>query len=405
MRRFYPLLPISILILAFFFWSCEEENAGPPTSPTIPPYIESVTLPQIFALDSDYFHLFQVILGGDALVGTVSCELFDGGGNSLGVFTLRDDANAYDIMGEPDFASPTSGDVVAGDGIYTRRVNSMFADLEGEYEAVFRALANDSSLDTTIEKFFNVYENGPPVLSNLSPPLVALESGFEPFDLNLEVTDPQGRQDIEEVKFEIYIFGLPLGLEYQLGDPEMDSIFTFHFEPSFAAGMTTGDYTFRFSAMDSLGAQGFLPDIPVFIENEPPVLSEGLTDSGSVMTAPDPGDTSEVRVTVRVEDPQTLEDIASVYINYQRPDYLPPESIWTYGYPMADNGLPWDLELYQQGLLYLGDETAGDGIYTFTKMYTSTVDTGLHQFHIHCIDGAAQAADSLTVELRIQYGQ
>jgi hypothetical protein len=69
---------------------------------------------------------------------------------------------------------------------------------------------------------------------------------------------------------------------------------------------------------------------------------------------------------------------------------------------MADNGLDWDLDLYLEGLPYLGDETPGDGIFTFTKLYTSTADTGLHKFHFHCVDLAENDADSITVELRIQ---
>jgi hypothetical protein len=213
------------------------------------------------------------------------------------------------------------------------------------------------------------------------------------------VTDEQGRGDIVEVKFELFAGGFSLGLNYYLTDPDLDSIFTFYFEPAFSAGIATGNYTFRFSAQDSLNAISYLPDDTVFIENTPPLLTDGLTDPDSVITIPDPGDTATVLVTVNVSDLQTLADIEEVFINYQRPDYLPDSLIWTFGYPMADNGLPWDLDNYLQGLPYLGDEVAGDGIFTFTKLYTSEADTGLHYFHFHCLDKTGHTADSISVEL------
>jgi len=396
------LLPIFFLLLVWLFYSCEVEDSGPVMPPQEPTQIEYIVLPDNIVLNSDYFHTFQVALSGAAFEGDVLCEIKDSDDNSLSLFSLYDDANAYLIENTPAYVSETSGDVVAGDGIYTRKLNSLFTDSEGAYTAIFKVLSSDTSVNLTTESIFNIYENQPPIIYPLDSTITTLESGFNPFDLNIRVEDPQGWEDIVEVKFELIKSGFPLNLEYVLSDPDMDSVFTYNMQPSFAIGLETGDYEFRFSAEDSLNEMSYLPDIPVFIENGVPILSDGAIDSGEVILLPDPGDTTEVKVTVAVFDPQTLGDIDSVYINYERPEYVPFEIRWTFGYPMADNGLDWDFELYLEGLPYLGDETPGDGIFTFTKLYTSTADTGLHKFHFHCVDLADNIADSITVELRIQ---
>ena len=401
MRAFqsaFRFLPVIILVI---FLSCSSDDDNSITEPHVPLHVSSAVYPEKMVLLSDYFYTFQVSLVGSDIEATVLCAIYNSVNTELGIFTLRDDAGYFPIEGEVDFASAYSGDVVAGDGIYVRKVKSSFAVSEDEYRAVFKVTSIDSTVDTTFEYSINVYENDAPVINVPNPPLDTLASGFDAFDINMLVTDPQGREDIAEVKFELLLGGAPLGTSYFLDDPDLDSIFTHHFEPSFAAGLMSSIYDFRFSAEDSLGEITYLPDITVYIENTKPILLNAMTDIDSIFIVPDPGDISYVLITVEVSDPQTLADIDSVKINYER-----PTQGWTFGYPMADNGLEWNLDLYLQGLPYLGDEIAGDGIFTFTKPYTTndstTVEPGIHKFHIHCIDRVGQSADSVTVELEIQ---
>ena len=399
MHAFKPAFRIFPIMLIVLFFSCSEDEVDTIIQPHVPLQVVSQIFPGNMVLFSDYFHTFQVELSGSTTDATVICGIYDSNNAELGIFSLRDDAGAYVIINEPDFTSDHSGDVAAGDGIYTRMVNSGFAESEGEYRAIFKVVSLDSSVDSTFEYSISVYENDPPVIYTPNPPLDTLASGFTAFDINLLVTDPQGPSDVSTVKFELYLAGAPMETEYFLEDPNSDSIYTYHFEPSFAAGLNTSNYGLSFSAEDSLGGISFLPDITVFIENTQPLLAYATVDSDTLVV-PDPGDTSYVLVTVEVSDPQTLADIDSVKINYER-----PTQGWTLGYPMADNGLPWDLELYLQGQPYLGDEIAGDGIFTFTKPYTTndstTVEPGTHKFHIQCKDRVGQTADSVTVELEI----
>lgn len=417
MKRFLLPLRVLPLIILLTLLSCEEEDDGPPTQPSPPTQVESIILPEKMALESDtlttdYPYIIQVAVSGGYVSGTVSCTIYDSIENDLGGFTLRDDAGYPVIEGEPEFVSQKSGDVVAGDGIFTRRINSLFTDTEGDFTAEFHVFTEDSTVSSVSEYNINVYENQPPILSEPDSLPDALESGFSPFSLNITVIDPQGWEDIAQVKFELILDNIPKGT-YLMADPDMDSVFTYYMEPSFAAGMGTGDYIFRFSAEDFLGDITCSPDYPVFIENLPPVLSlwkvnpDSIQDStyvgpDTVLILPDTGEIAELKVTIDVQDPQGQDDIEYVYINYERPPHhQPPDSIWTYGYPMADNGLAWDLEKYLENLPFLGDEEAGDGIYTFTKLYTFEADTGIHKFHFHCFDGAGQAADSVTAELYI----
>jgi hypothetical protein len=402
---FIPLY-FSLIIISLLILSCWQKEEGEIEPEIMPPQLESVTAPNNMALNSSYFHTFRAEMTGDFSGVTVKCALIydytdSGAEDTVGIFSLKDDANAFVISGDPAFASATSGDVVAGDGIFMRQVNSLFTQNEGDFIASFFAFTADSDTFAIENRPLQVYENLPPQLSTPNLP-DTLYSGFSTFNLELLVTDPQGYSDIVQVKFEI----LMTAQDYLMEDPEHDSIFTFYMEPSFSAGKYPGQYIFQFTASDSIGEVSLPLNLTVYIENGFPTLTNPALDcpsistypetSDSVLTIPDPGDTLEVKVTVEVTDPQTLIDIDEVYINYQR-----PTGVWTMGYPMADNGLPWNLDLYNAGYLYLGDENAGDGIYTFTKLYTSSADTGLHTFHFHCLDQVNQPADSIAINLRL----
>jgi hypothetical protein len=248
-----------------------------------------------------------------------------------------------------------------------------------------------------------VYENDSPVI--ITPPSLpaVLLSGFTSFDLEMTVSDPQGYEDIAQVKFLI----LPGSSEYPMQDPEEDGIFSYYLEPSIAAGYYSGNYTFQFQAVDSLDAFTSF-EAQTFIANGPPVLLTPNLDNDNIifdpisgdysLAIPDIGDTAEVQVTVQISEPQGLGDVDEVFVNYER-----PTGVWTFNYAMLDNGLPLMLDSLDQG--YLGDEVANDSIFTFTKFYTYGADPGVHHFHFHGIDRVQQSADSVTVNLILLQAQ
>jgi hypothetical protein len=355
------------------------------------------------ALNSNYFHRFEVEVTGDIVGLSVKCVV-EAGTSPWAQFSLLDDANYNPITGDPDFASPYSGDVVAGDGIFTRGVNSNFAVL-GEDNYTFRFYLINSDFDTLADQtsVVEVYSNDSPIIE--VPPVLPsqLLSGFTPFDIEMTVSDPQGYQDIVQVKFTIF----PGGSEFLMQDPEGDSVFTYHLEPEIAEGLYSGNYNFQFQAMDSLMSSAYYND-STYIENGPPILLspalhneditfDSLTGDYS-LAIPEGEEIAEVKVTIQISEPQGLGDVDEVFANYER-----PTGIWTFNYTMLDNGLPVNLDSLDQG--YLGDEIANDSVFTFTKFYTATVDPGLHKFHFHCFDKTQQSADSITVNLMLLQAQ
>lgn len=400
MKNLLSLTLITILA-ALLLQSCSQDE-GVTRTTLDPAQLESVAAPANMALDSDYYHSFQAHLSGDFDGFSVVCYLLESDGDTAAVFNLYDDAGAGVNDDGKIYTADYSGDVAAGDGIYAQAVNSAFTNVEDVFQAVFNLVNPDQEVDDSLVSTLNVYQNNPPALTvpNLPDSLI---SGFPAFTLESSVTDPQGYSDIAEVVFSLDA----LGLEYQLIDPEEDGIFSYFMGPEFSAGKAPGNYVVSFSAFDSLMTQSDIHNLTVFIENTPPVLSmpsllsESITsdpgDADSLVTTPDPGDTLRITVTIIVVDLQTLQDIQDVHFSYDR-----PVGASTPYYPMADNGWAWSLEQYLNDQPYLGDETAGDGIYTFTKLYTSAVDPGIHRFNFHCLDRANQLADSVSVSLNIQ---
>ncbi len=393
----FRLLPavIPFMLFVLLFASCDQDEEGIITPPTGYPQVDSLRIPDKMSLNSAHYHLFQVMISGDSRNLQVKCSLSDTAGAFLGSFTLHDDASAYPVEDDSSFASERSLDVAAGDGIFSRGVNSMFTGFEGLFTADFTVTTSDSDTVGVLDAVIDVYENQPPVLHQPNLP-DTLASGFTSRSMDMLVTDPQGREDISGVWFEIYSEGTALGLIYNLEDPDLDSIYSYYLEPSIAAGLETGDYLFRFTAEDSLEAWDSL-DAAVYLENEPPEILEVATDPDTEMVVPDSGEIAEVLVTALISDPQTLADIDTAFFNYERPD-----GTWD-TYIMVDNGLPFDIDQYviNPYTPYQGDESAGDGIFSGMKLYTFEVDTGIHRFHIHSIDRVGQEADSVSVELWI----
>ncbi len=391
---------ILIILLSLLLFSCSEDESTIQESLT-PPTLESILVPDRMALNSDYFFTIQAIITGNiegvfviASISQSSTLIADG-------LNLFDDANAIPIDDGLEFTGGHSGDVVAGDGIFSIRVNSLFATEENLYTITINAFDADSTLIGADFSEIDVYLNQAPQMTTPNLP-DTLYSGFSGFNLESEVSDAQGYSDIAEVWFTLSLSGM----EYEMSDPEEDGIFSYYMSAEFGAGKYPGSYQFSFLAKDSLGAVSIPINLWSYIQNTPPTLANpsiisdliatypGTADS--VLVIPDPGDTVEVRFTVDVQDLQTLADIDLVFLNVERSN-----GEWTLNYPLADNGYEWDWQKFVEGEPYLGDEIAGDGIFTTTRLYTSSVEEGIHTFHFHCIDKVNQQADSISVKMRI----
>ena len=393
------LFVVPLVILAILYISCSEDDY--PVNIPISVSIESIDAQTKMALGSDYFHQIRVVLAGSTNEINVEACIVNTTGDTLGQFELFDDAGATIIDDSLPYTDSHSGDVAAGDGIFSIRLNSLFTSSEIEVQMVVSAVNSEAVVVDADSFYIEVYENQAPVVSNPNLPAV-LTSGFPAFNLEVTVTDAQGYGDIASVRFAIAI----LGELYTMSDPESDGIFSYYLGPEFAAGKYPGQYTFEFSAVDSLGMVSNILYEQAYIENGTPLISapsifnEFISSDGvsgdSLLTIPDPGDTLDVFFTVEINDPQTLADIDLVFMNIARPG-----SGWNNDeYPLVDNGFAWNLDSVLVGEPYFGDQTAGDGIFSTTRLYTSSVASGLHEFYFQCKDRIDQPADSVSVGLR-----
>ena len=360
--------------------------------PPDPPQVTDVSAPDKMALGVADFKTFQVIISGESEGVEVNCSIYYEE-NEIAAFQLLDDAGYTNFTVIPDYLFYNSGDVVAGDGIFTRWVNSLFTDSSSQFEVIFTVLNSDSLAIFQQSDELQVYMNSSPEMSAPNLPAV-LDSVSLPLSLEALVTDPDGREDIDSVYFRLFEGTIPQNLLYKMEDPEMDSIFTYYMDSTFAAGLM-GEYTFVFKAVDILGAESDSLGLTAVIENYPPTLSNPATIPDSSITIPvDTSEIIELKITVEVGDPQGLGDIATVWIDIER-----PTGVWIYDYPMADNGLPFDIDsLY---LDYLGDETAGDGTYTTTRLYTYEADPGVHIFHFRAQDLVGNQAIAVSDSLEL----
>ena len=157
-----------------------------------------------------------------------------------------------------------------------------------------------------------------------------------------------------------------------------------------------GTYSVKFQAVnDPENESNILVQSILVINgnNHQPVVSN-LVMPGTV-SIPPVGDTTFVKITVVVSDPDGLQDIASVSFTSRRPD-----STVVGIYPMYDDGgltpvIPFGLKS--------GDAFAGDGIYTLTiPLTSSTTGNTYRDFSIIATDRSGESSNVLTQRIFIQ---
>lgn len=192
---------------------------------------------------------------------------------------LADIKNVYFYLYEPnstdsikismadDGNTEVSGDVTAGDGIYSKRYFFRPTDKGGVYKLVFEA--EDNSGQKSNKETRNIFvtdNNEPPQISNLiMPDSIKLD---ELFEFSIEAYDPNGLVDINRVYYELYrpdgslvensqgISKFPLsdnGDTNETGDLTAgDAIFTMRL--MIPNGQQVGEWRFEFTAEDNFGA-------------------------------------------------------------------------------------------------------------------------------------------------------
>ncbi len=236
----------------------------------------------------------------------------------------------------------TGCDIIPDDGVFSGFLETDSTINPGIYR--LGVVAEDCShhLSDTLFAFITAVDEKMDFSPFLQNPVVpdTLKSGFmgDVF-LSVQASDPQGLEDIDSVRVEVY--------------PPLSPV------PYFTGLLLDDGTGADIEASDSIFAARINLEDKL---KDPPVLSN--------LTAPDTVSRSAgkpIVLSIQVTDPQGLSDIKSVHFNTTKPDGTPAD-----GNPffMYDDG---DKENH-------GDETAGDGIYSLIIIITPQNAKGEYRF-------------------------
>jgi len=381
---------VLILLGCLIVLGCSSKDDNPIGTPPGIPSVQWVSKLPNLVFESSNYYLIQAEVAGINLssVDSVVVSINEMGGSSVNNFRLYDDASAYQLNDDLAFCESHSGDLVAGNGIYTRLVNSKFAPNQGSYIfglSVWVANSSTPSITDTIM----VDTSQPPQISGLVLP-DTLTSGFSPFQLSIQAFDPDPPASDSVVAVEMKFYsaaGLMLGSPYnllKLGNANYGLTLT----PDFSAGHASGLYTFGFRAFDTFDIISDSLGKAVYLENLAPSLTNPAFPD--TVSRPDPGFVLQVLLTIHATDDQTAADIDSVFMFSRKPDGTMANG--GLPIPMLDNGLPFDPLHWNEG--YLGDQTALDGIYSTTAVLFDTSQIGTYTFTFQASDFADNISEA-----------
>ncbi|MFC1562778.1 hypothetical protein ACFL4Z_01860 [candidate division KSB1 bacterium] len=306
--------------------------------------------------------------------------------NNIGYILIKIFDSSYNLIHSPDtlYDNAYFGDVVSGDGIFSRLINSSSINFNpGEYFIEFSNPDVDEILIDTIH-FIYGEKNLPPVLSNLiMPDTVSLDNEDIKYYIFLDVIDPQGRNDIKEVKGKVYypyfpVPSLDIFLKHE-GIPSDilrgENNFVYIFQPNDIAKRGAGEYSILFFAEDKEGNRSSTSHGTIYFhsenENLPPVIEYvNLPDTVS-------SSAGTILIEAKVTDINGRGDIQKVYFNSFLPDGKPSTGNPFY---MFDDGSELSLE---GGVS--GDRIKDDGIYSRRVIVPPTAE-GNYLFIFYAVD-------------------
>jgi hypothetical protein len=286
---------------------------------------------------------------------------------------------------------PDDRDVVAYDGIFT---NVLIWDPPSnnreEYNLNFEAQASGQNI-TLVETVVSL-DNVPPriLLIDIAESLV---SGFDEELIRVEAADSNGTDDIDKVQYKgvrndtLYFEG-ELNKSPELPPTNNEALtFSQAIDSTFAIGKK-GEYDIIFEAIDKSNNHSSPQQKSVIIENNAPKLfNVGGPAEFERPNNVDPNKiaTDNFLLTTNVNDEQSIADIKSVTLLWQKPD-------GTYSnnspFLMFDNGLPFKEDFSGWSVGYRGDLIAGDGIYSITALFDENQPLGDYTLTMYAEDFA-----------------
>ena len=361
------------LLTILFAVKCSENKITSNDSHPSPPFFKEAIIPDTLYTDTSEDFLVQVKTE-KSFYKSISYVL-------MKVFTT-----SYELPSSIDtlYDNAYLGDIVPGDGIFSRMINSaQIKSNRGEYILEFSApLINEMLLDTIL--FIEGEKNLPPVISNLIlPDTVSLDDAELKHYIFLDVVDPQGKDDLKEVKGKVYYpyFPVPsliITLKHEGIPPEIvkgEDNYVYIFQAIDIAKRGAGEYSILFYAQDKKGnlSNSLFGSIYFYseVENLSPVIE--------YVNAPDTVDSAveTILIEAMVTDINGKGDIELVYFNSYLPDGKPSKGNPFY---MYDDGSELSLEGGNSG-----DRIKDDGIYSRKVMVPQTAK-GSYLFIFYAVD-------------------
>jgi hypothetical protein len=358
------------------FWACEEEVVKPEDgapfaiSPVKVPQVVDISRPKIYPV------MFRVTHPqGSAAIDKVTLMLLASDGQTI--FLQQ---QLYDDGG---FVNAGSGDVVAGDGVYSILLQSSGAFPQGDF--FITAEANDvAGNQVNSERLAaRTILNVPPQIISVDMP-DTLKSGSPPQTFATTVVDSNETDDIRytlmALKRDNVLFGIDT-LYTSQAISNVQALMTIVLDSTYAAERI-GTYQLELVAVDASDERSAPQHHPIFLENFPPrlynvVLPDTVNRpaSGGVIVA----------VHITANDPQGLGDVQMVNMTVQRSGG--PASV----IEMFDDG---DIDNNR-------DSVAGDGIYSRALVVENTSTPGTFYFTFDAQDRvgntAAAVIDSMVI--------
>ncbi len=312
------LLASIVSLLSFLTVGCDTTSPNP--SPAYS--FNFIELDSIWVLDSPQYQrmVVRVYPKEYGERRTMRC-LVRGNGVST-YFNLYDDAGELPRDDATGFCDTVSGDFVAGDGKFTRRLNSLFTGHEGTYQLTVAFQDHPPGIDTLYGELI-VAANSPPTIRWISAEDSVWSAGSVP-PFRVVVRDFDGQEDIATV--EIGRSDVPRGNAPGSFYPMTklnDSLYQLVFFPELGAGYPTGDHSFYCRAADwamrERDENSFSDTVQVWMENSSPEI-DSIVAPDTVWVEGGANDFTLFHIDISIHDDQTPLDFDTLLMTLSRYD-------------------------------------------------------------------------------------
>jgi hypothetical protein len=375
-------------LLMTTIWGCDEENTTPSISG-----VTLLSFPSALLADHDSSYYYAIHLTGME-ADSIFCDVFAPDSTPLAGFALLDDGNST-LLSDPPYASPTSGDIAAHNGTFTRSINGrLLADgVTGNYNFVFSIMQNGIGLSNFAMPVR--IENVQPCRILSWPPITDFPECSDPITMEiLMFRDPVDH--VDSVQVELLQTGVsnPFRGVLNFEPITVDTTWRAVFDPtmfSCAASTPLANYQLTYTAKTRFGMSAIQTVEITSFTNHLPVLSNSLLPD-TVYRPVSPTQTDTIPITVDLNDCELAGEIYYYGVHFDR---------------ARDNMSNWSSDplyyLRDDGLA--GDVTAGDGRFTvaLTIIRADTLPDNMYYFRFYAVecappnDTSAYMLDSMRV--------